>query len=61
MKARGIFAIMAALVANVRYAFTARLSPTTSGRVSNGRQAFYAVSAPRRANRRKNYAKGWAK
>jgi hypothetical protein len=61
MKARGIFAIMAALIANVRHAFTARPSPTTSGRVSNGRQAFYAVSGGHRANQRRHYAKGWAK
>ena len=61
MKARGIFAIVAAMVAGIGRAFHTHASPTTSGRVSNGRDAFSAVSAPHRANQRKNYAKGWAK
>ena len=65
MKSRGIFAIVSALVAGIgshlKGAFATHSSGNTSGRISNGRQAFYAVSAPHRANQRKNYAKGWAR
>jgi len=64
MKARGIFAIIAAFVAAIGHGRKgASLAPANliSGRISNGRQAFYNVSGPRRANQSKNYAKGWAK
>jgi hypothetical protein len=60
MKARGIFAIVAAFVASFKGVLRTHASPNTQGRVSNGRQAFYSVSGPRRASQSKNYAKGWA-
>ena len=61
MKVRGIFAIVAAFVANIGVAFRTPAHASIGGRISNGRQAFYTVSASHRANQRRNYAKGWAK
>jgi len=60
MKSRGIFAIVAATLAIIGRAFHTHASPIVSDRVSNGRQAFYNVSGPHRANQRKHYAKGWS-
>ncbi len=59
MKSRGIFVILAAMLAAVGTAFRLKPSPNTSGRMAGDRQAFYAVSGGHRANQRKNYKKGW--
>ena len=61
MKYRGLFGFITAIVAGIGASLRMPAHGSPTSRLSNGRQAFYAVSAPRRANQRKNYAKGWAK
>jgi hypothetical protein len=64
MKNRGIFAVMAAFVVagilKAKDIFRTRSSGNCSNRISNGRDAFMAISAPRCHTQKKIY-KGFAK